>query len=131
MNRHVVITGMGCVSGLGIGVDEAWERLAAGQGAIAPIARGGMEGCVEVIETRRSTGSSALSACSYDEPDRPSMTIVYQNNCGFAVDVETRIAMDTGESDSWTEYDLRPGRRRSTADLCGLISYEFAYEEHD
>ena len=49
MNRHVVITGMGCVSGLGIGVDEAWERLAARQGAIAPIARGGMEGCAAAI----------------------------------------------------------------------------------
>ena len=114
--------------------DETPEAQPTWSGALSgepELRRGGMEGCVEVIETRRSTGSSALSACSYDEPDRPSMTIVYQNNCGFAVDVETRIAMDTGESDSWTEYDLRPGRRRSTADLCGLISYEFAYEEHD
>ena len=93
--------------------------------------RGGMEGCVEVIETRKSTGSSALSSCSYDEPDRPSMTLVYQNNCGFPVDVETRIALDTGESDVWTEYAIKPGRRRTTADLCGLISYEFGYVEND
>lgn len=49
MNRQVVITGMGCVSGLGIGVDDAWQRLAAGQGAIAPMARGGMEGCAAAI----------------------------------------------------------------------------------
>ncbi|SFI67326.1 hypothetical protein [Albimonas pacifica] len=93
--------------------------------------RGGMEGCVEVIETRKSTGSSAMSSCSYDEPDRPSMTLVYQNNCGFPVHIETRIAMDTGGSDTWTEYGVKPGRRRSTADLCGLIAYEFSYEEED
>ena len=50
MNRAVLVTGMGCVSGLGRGVEESWRRLKAGQGAIRPISRDGMEGCAAAIE---------------------------------------------------------------------------------
>ncbi len=58
MNRAVLVTGMGCVSGLGTGVGESWQRLKAGQGAIRPIARDGMEGCAAAIE---DTAALALS----------------------------------------------------------------------
>ncbi|WP_174300144.1 beta-ketoacyl synthase [Caulobacter sp. S45] len=37
--RRVVVTGMGCVSGLGQGVEATWARLARGEGAIAPFSR--------------------------------------------------------------------------------------------
>ncbi len=37
----VVITGMGCVSGLGVGMAETWRRTVAGDGAIASRAAGG------------------------------------------------------------------------------------------
>jgi nodulation protein E len=50
LNRAVLITGMGCVSGLGIGVAESWRRLKAGEGAIRPLSRGGIEGCAAAIE---------------------------------------------------------------------------------
>ena len=50
MNRAVLITGMGCVSGLGVGVAESWRRLKAGEGAIRPLSRGGIEGCAAAIE---------------------------------------------------------------------------------
>ncbi len=50
MNRAVLITGMGCVSGLGTGTEESWQRLKAGQGAIRPIARDGMEGCAAAVD---------------------------------------------------------------------------------
>lgn len=39
MSRKVVLTGFGCVSGLGIGLAETWRRLAAGEGAIRPLLR--------------------------------------------------------------------------------------------
>jgi nodulation protein E len=35
----VVITGLGCVSGLGQGVESTWAKLARGEGAIAPVSR--------------------------------------------------------------------------------------------
>ena len=36
MSRRVVITGMGCISGLGRNLADSWSRLASGEGAIAP-----------------------------------------------------------------------------------------------
>ncbi|UAK25917.1 beta-ketoacyl-[acyl-carrier-protein] synthase family protein [Sphingomonas nostoxanthinifaciens] len=52
MTIRVAITGMGCVSGLGQGVDATWARAVDGDGAIAPFAlpRG---------ETARMTGPAA------------------------------------------------------------------------
>jgi nodulation protein E len=37
--QRVVVTGLGCVSGLGQGVAANWRRLAAGEGAIRPFSR--------------------------------------------------------------------------------------------
>ena len=37
MNRQVVVTGVGLVCGCGIGTDEVWRNLLAGQGGIGPI----------------------------------------------------------------------------------------------
>lgn len=39
MSRRVLITGRGCVSGLGQGLGPSWEALAAGRGAIRPLSR--------------------------------------------------------------------------------------------
>jgi len=39
VSRKVVLTGFGCVSGLGIGLTETWRRLAASEGAIRPLLR--------------------------------------------------------------------------------------------
>lgn len=39
MSRKAVITGMGCISGLGAGVAETWRRLAGGEGAIRMLDR--------------------------------------------------------------------------------------------
>ncbi len=39
MSRSVVITGMGCVSGLGMGVDASWQRIRRGEGAIRALDR--------------------------------------------------------------------------------------------
>jgi len=37
LNRQVVVTGVGLVCGCGIGTDEVWRNLLAGQGGIGPI----------------------------------------------------------------------------------------------
>lgn len=39
MSRGVVITGMGCISGLGAGVERTWQRASSGEGAIRPLDR--------------------------------------------------------------------------------------------
>ncbi len=39
MSHRVVVTGMGAVSGLGVGLDANWRRAVAGDGAIRPIER--------------------------------------------------------------------------------------------
>jgi 3-oxoacyl-[acyl-carrier-protein] synthase II len=39
MKRRVVITGLGAVSGLGVGIKPLWEGLIAGRSALKPIAR--------------------------------------------------------------------------------------------
>nr|WP_314467266.1 beta-ketoacyl-[acyl-carrier-protein] synthase family protein [uncultured Novosphingobium sp.] len=44
MSRKVVLTGFGCVSGLGIGLAQTWRKLAAGEGAIRPWRREAPEG---------------------------------------------------------------------------------------
>ena len=37
MTRRVVISGLGAVSGLGVGMDDSWQRLCAGECVIGPI----------------------------------------------------------------------------------------------
>src|SRR5579875_2436295 len=39
MGERVVVTGMGCISGLGQGVEPTWARLARGEGAIERVSR--------------------------------------------------------------------------------------------
>ena len=39
MNRRVVITGMGLITPLGIGVNETWAKLCAGRSGLGAITR--------------------------------------------------------------------------------------------
>lgn len=46
MGRAVVVTGMGCISGLGAGVERNWARLLSGQSAIRPFGNEGIAASV-------------------------------------------------------------------------------------
>ncbi|HEX7822499.1 MAG TPA: beta-ketoacyl-[acyl-carrier-protein] synthase family protein [Sphingobium sp.] len=50
MTHRVVITGMGCISGLGIGLEATWTRARDGHGAIRAIERPGLSGVAAAIE---------------------------------------------------------------------------------
>ena len=39
MARRVVVTGVGLISALGIGTEESWKAILAGQSGVAPITR--------------------------------------------------------------------------------------------
>ncbi|WP_297056776.1 beta-ketoacyl synthase N-terminal-like domain-containing protein, partial [Thermosulfurimonas sp.] len=39
MRRRVVVTGLGAISPLGIGVEENWRRVVAGESGIGPITK--------------------------------------------------------------------------------------------
>lgn len=50
MRRRVVVTGMGCISGLGRGAQENWRRARDGDGAIRHLSRAGVDGVAAWME---------------------------------------------------------------------------------
>lgn len=52
MGEAVVLTGMGCISGLGVGVARNWSRTLAGESAIRPVERNGITGVAAWIATQ-------------------------------------------------------------------------------
>lgn len=59
MSRKVVITGMGCVSGLGVGVAANWQRTAAGESAIRPLDRPPIAGPAAWLDPDALTNAAA------------------------------------------------------------------------
>lgn len=90
---------------------------------------GGMFACVGVVETKRLPGSSPLSSCSYETPDREALIITFVNRCGVPVNIEMDVAYDTGESRPSSESNLRPGSQRETVGYCGATNYTYSFEE--
>lgn len=90
---------------------------------------GGMQGCVTLVETKRYPGKSPHSSCSYNEPDREALTLKFRNNCGVPVNVTMDLLNDTGETETSGEYNIKPGRERTSVGFCGAIKYSYRYEE--
>jgi len=88
-----------------------------------------MFACVGVVETKRLPGSSPLSSCSYETPDREALIITFVNRCGVPVNIEMDVAYDTGESRPSSESNLRPGSQRETVGYCGATNYTYSFEE--
>jgi nodulation protein E len=69
MRRRVVITGMGCVSGLGAGLEANWRAVREGRGAIrpldreGPLAREGISGVAAWIDERDGADVTDDLAC--------------------------------------------------------------------
>ncbi|GAB5390211.1 MAG: hypothetical protein Alpg2KO_31790 [Alphaproteobacteria bacterium] len=96
--------------------------------AIQPI-RGGEFGCVTVLKAKRTPGSSAHSSCSYNTPDREELEITFLNKCSVPVNIEINLNIDDGTNRKSGEYNVKPGRKRTTVGYCGALNYAFTYEE--
>lgn len=90
---------------------------------------GGVNGCVALLQVKRHPGKSPLSSCSYTEPERLSTEFTFRNQCEFPVHITIDIDYDDGVSKAGREYDVKPGRVRSTVPYCGLSDYAYHYEE--
>lgn len=90
---------------------------------------GGENGCVALVEANRYPGKSALSSCSYDEPERKSLELEFHNSCGVPVNVSIDLLIDDGTTNTSGEYNIKPGRTRTTVGHCGATRYAFSYEE--
>jgi 3-oxoacyl-[acyl-carrier-protein] synthase II len=70
MNRRVVVTGMGLVTPLGVGVDHVWKRLVAGESGISTITAFDISDMKTKIagQVPRGTGVGELNLDNYIEP---------------------------------------------------------------
>ena len=60
MSRRVVVTGLGIVSPVGLGVEEAWPAIVAGRTGIGPITRFDASG----FASRKSAGNRQYGTLS-------------------------------------------------------------------
>jgi len=70
MSRRVVVTGMGLVTPLGVGVDYVWGKLIAGESGIRPITKFDTSDIKAKIagDVPRGTGAGEFNADAYIEP---------------------------------------------------------------
>lgn len=70
MSRRVVVTGMGLVTPLGVGVDHVWGKLIAGESGIRPITKFDTSDIKAKIagDVPRGTGAGEFNADAYIEP---------------------------------------------------------------
>ena len=54
---------------------------------------------------------------------------MFHNSCGFPVNAYYRFGLDTGGEQESGVYQVKPGQKRKTVDYCGMMSYEYWYEE--
>ena len=106
----------------------ATARVEGKQQNVVPIS-GGMNGCVELLEIKRYPGKSPLGSCSYDQPERLSTEFRFRNSCELPVDVHIDIDYDNDSSKPSAEYNIKPGKARTTVSHCGLSDYSYTYKE--
>ena len=90
MDRHVVITGIGAVCGLGVGAEALWEGLVAGRSALKPITRFDPSG----FRSRLAAEAAEFSgARDYVPKSYRKATKVMVRDTGLAV-AAARLALD-------------------------------------
>ncbi|MEE9143801.1 MAG: beta-ketoacyl-ACP synthase II [Candidatus Binatia bacterium] len=122
--RRVVVTGLGMVTPLGIGVDKNWEAVLAGRSGIGPITRFPL---VESFSTRIAGEISDFCAEDFIEPKEiKKMDLFMQYSvaaAGMAIQ-DSKFSIDPAEAD-------RVGVIIGVG-LCGIASIEYyskAYAE--
>lgn len=70
MSRRVVVTGMGIVSPLGVGIDHVWSRLVAGESGLSSITKFATDDLVAKVagQVPRGKGEGEFDADAYIEP---------------------------------------------------------------
>jgi len=123
MNRHVVITGIGVVSPVGIGIEEYWRGLTCGRSGVGPISRYDASGLS--VQIAAEVHGFALS----DYMDVPG-TFVANDGRSVPLDLRTQYALaavDMSVRDAgidgggvWTDAHLYFGAGEGDNDLALL-----------
>ena len=89
MRRRVAITGLGCVSALGVGVDKFWKSLKAGRSGIGP---------VSLLPREKLNVGIAAEASDYDPNDyfEPKKCALLDRFAQFAVVAAREALADSG-----------------------------------
>ena len=108
MNRRVVVTGMGIVSPLGVGIDHVWKRLIAGESGLKAITHFNVEDLPAKIagQVPRGTGDGEFNADNYIEPKEQKKMDEFIH---FAMGAADMAIKDSGIDLSTEEKRIRAG----------------------
>ncbi len=107
-NSRLVITGMGAVTPIGIGVKEYWENVVAGQCGVAPITR---------FDTTELPVKIAAEVKNFDAEAYMSkkltreMDVFMQYGFAAAIEAIAQAGEDIAEPESWSARRSAESRR--------------------
>ena len=108
MNRRVVVTGMGIVSPLGVGVDHVWKRIIAGESGIKAITHFNVEDLPNKIagQVPRGKGEGEFDVDAFVEPKEQKKMDEFIH---FAMGAADMAIKDSGIDLSTEEKRVRAG----------------------
>lgn len=108
MTRRVVVTGMGIVSPLGVGVDHVWKRLIAGESGIRAITHFNVDDLPAKIagQVPKGTGAGEFNADAHIEPKEQKKMDEFIH---FAMGAADEAIRDSGIDLSTAEKQQRAG----------------------
>ncbi len=108
MSRRVVVTGMGIVSPLGVGIDHVWSRLIAGESGIRPITKFDTSDLPAKIaaDVPRGTGAGEFNVDACVEPKEQKKMDEFIH---FAMGAADEAIKDSGIDLSTEEKRVRAG----------------------
>ena len=108
MTRRVVVTGMGIVSPLGVGIDHVWKRLIAGESGLGPITKFDTSDLPAKVagEVPFGTNPGGFNADNYIEPKEQKKMDTFIH---FAMGAADEAIKDSGIDLSTEEKRVRAG----------------------
>lgn len=108
MNRRVVVTGMGIVSPLGVGIDHVWKRLIAGESGISAITAFDVSDIPAKVagSVPKGTGANEFNADAHIEPKEQKKMDEFIH---FAMGAADEAIKDSGIDLSTEEKRVRAG----------------------